>query len=775
MRRILLALLLTCSGALFAAQQPVNVGSSGNDHTGDPARTAFQKLNANDAEEYGSIAALNAVIIAASSYGSCTWDSGHDVSACINLAISAAAVAGGGTVRLPCGTFGLSAQVLNQNSGVGIKGCGTGMPTDGLNPGFNAITKLVWIGSATSNPAVLDQTVAGGATVVTHNADLMDFTVDCASLCDVAIKVFGVSYSRFNIGAVNARVTNIWFTTPSDVESFGNQHDDISAYSRSDSSTYAPTGILFDQTVYPSTNNSYNTMRELMAVYKKGDGIVFGSSDNNLVERVYALKISGATGKPVVCANDTYTMPNGNTLQGYCRNLRILHTGAAINVLGFRTGATFTAAGGNGGTAALNPTTIATNATSAQGVSTLNFASTTGVSPGESVSCGGPVNGVFDNTTVQNASSTVVTILGQTISSVASSTSCTFTWGVLDKARAGTYTLTATDSSHYTLTAPAGGHTQSSVQASGGLLTFTDMVIPWTGTPNTNDSWTIVLPTPANKILVEYVDKDNNLPNPTFEPGSSGYWIASNDLYPFGYNFPCVIGSASATGSAGGGGSPELASVTGAGGCVVGGQSNVVSGPLSATVGGSGLTVSGFAATAIGQNSSATGTDGFVYGQGASDRGRYITACLGGSVIATAGDDQACVELLQGTGATGSAIRLTGNGSAAGSTNCINIPNNTAYGLNIEIVAFDHTTVSKFASWNNLTGLLTRGANAAATALAIASATPAVTYSGGTLTGNAMSITADTTNGCLNISWTPPTSNTDTWNVVARVRTVEVQ
>ena len=35
--------------------------------------------------------------------------------------------------------------------------------------------------------------------------------------------------------------------------------------------------------------------------------------------------------------------------------------------------------------------------------------------------------------------------------------------------------------------------------------------------------------------------------------------------------------------------------------------------------------------------------------------------------------------------------------------------------------------------------------------------------------------TADTTNGCLNISFTPPTSNTDTWNVVGYVQTVETQ
>lgn len=39
----------------LAQQQVVNVGGSANDHTGDPLRTAFQKVNANDAELYSNV------------------------------------------------------------------------------------------------------------------------------------------------------------------------------------------------------------------------------------------------------------------------------------------------------------------------------------------------------------------------------------------------------------------------------------------------------------------------------------------------------------------------------------------------------------------------------------------------------------------------------------------------------------------------------------------------------------------------------------------------
>lgn len=52
MRKISLVLALVLASVTYAAQQPVNVGTVGNDHTGDPLRTAYTKLNANDAELY---------------------------------------------------------------------------------------------------------------------------------------------------------------------------------------------------------------------------------------------------------------------------------------------------------------------------------------------------------------------------------------------------------------------------------------------------------------------------------------------------------------------------------------------------------------------------------------------------------------------------------------------------------------------------------------------------------------------------------------------------
>lgn len=57
----------------------------------------------------------------ARAYGSCIWDATHDVAPCINQAIAAAAAAGGGTVNLPAGTYGISSTVAVTTSKIGLR------------------------------------------------------------------------------------------------------------------------------------------------------------------------------------------------------------------------------------------------------------------------------------------------------------------------------------------------------------------------------------------------------------------------------------------------------------------------------------------------------------------------------------------------------------------------------------------------------------------------------------------------------------------------------
>lgn len=723
-------------------------------------------------------------IYPAKSYGACTWDSTHDVGACVNTAISAAMTDGGGTVVLPCGTFGLTNQVLVQTSGVHLQGCGVGIRGNGNV----SLTRLVWVGAATATPAMLIQTAAGGG-ALTISADVTGIAVDCAYLCNYAIKINGVSYSVLKILGAGARVTNVWFTTPTDLIGLGNQHLSGEIYSYDASDSYSPTGILLDAGctfALGCFNTSLNNFDVLSAWYHNGDGIVFADSDNNRIAMLRTVR-QGTTqgGAGVVCANSAYVPPSGEAVIDRCEATHILHDDSrSVHVAGYQTGATFTATGGNGGTAALNPLTISTSATSAVQTSTLTFTDTTGAAVGETVSCGGPVNGVFNGTPISAVTSTTLSIApAELVTDMGSSKSCTLTYGIQNSAVTGSYSLRATSSTLYTLTAPAGGHTQSGISVASGLLTFTDMIIPWTGTPSTNDTWTIVVPIPPDRFMVEDIDRGNHVAIPTYEAGTSGSWRRNDRAYPTGVSQSCVIGTvgglalvpgvASGDGSCAVGG--DSGSATGLDAIALGGSNVSASGSYGVAVGGINSTASGYASLATGSGSIASGLYSISGGAGATDRGRQNLTCYGGTRFAAIGDNQTCYGTLHGTGANGSAIRLTASATAASSLNCINIPNNAAYAVVIDIVAFDQTTVTKFASWNNLTALLTRGANAAATAIALASATPSVTYSGGTLSGNAMSITADTTNGCINISWTPPTSNTDTWDVVAWVRTTEVQ
>jgi hypothetical protein len=203
---------------------------------------------------------------------------------------------------------------------------------------------------------------------------------------------------------------------------------------------------------------------------------------------------------------------------------------------------------------------------------------------------------------------------------------------------------------------------------------------------------------------------------------------------------------------------------------VAGGNQNRAAGFRSTVSGGFGNISASQYSTVLG------GLQGFARNFGA--------VVLASGQFATGGDAQEGTNMIRGSGATASAFRLTAD-SFVGSTvtnNCINIQNNAGYALVIVLRAFDQTTPTKgyTASWglgSAAPHTLDRGATAASTLVdgVTTSIPPDVFRSIGTLTGVASAINADTTLGCLNVLFTPPTGNTDTWHAVARVETVEVQ
>jgi parallel beta-helix repeat protein len=106
----------------------VNIGAAAGDGTGDPARTAFGKVNA-------AIASVSSQVYNVRDYGA-IGDGVADDRAAIQAAINAASAAGGGTVFLPPGTYALATKntvsgkhALTVHSNTRILGSGIGSTT----------------------------------------------------------------------------------------------------------------------------------------------------------------------------------------------------------------------------------------------------------------------------------------------------------------------------------------------------------------------------------------------------------------------------------------------------------------------------------------------------------------------------------------------------------------------------------------------------------------------------------------------------------------------
>ena len=740
-------------------------------------------------------------------YAVCTWTSGGDVGPCIQAAINVAAAAGGGTVRIPAGIYGMGTTVNQNTPGVHVVGAGVGSMRDTVSPGnYLAVTRLVWNGAAGATMF----NVATTGTITLYSADVTGIVFDCASLANTCFHAQQVTRSTFQVGGSEGRLTNILMDT-NNIDAYGNQDNDIWFWSRSTSSTYSPTGIQMDSGSGSSYNTSYNRFHVLFAWFAQGDGVVFGNVDNNIIDDLESFKNpSNATGRPIVFANAGYTSPNGVTVQHQAYNQQARHVGSPIYSLGYQTGSTI-AAGANscngGGAGACGPTTysLTTNATSGQGTNTLNFAATTGVSIGDAVNCGsGSGVPVYDY--INTYTGTTVVVANPFFNQVASSVACTFSYGLTNSAASGTYTITAASGTTFNITAPSGGHSQSAIAVASGHLTFTDIVIPWTGTATAGDTWTVTVPAPSNSITLYNIDKANSVANPAVEPGAGIFFQASNNglLSGFGPNSNLVSGPVSygtsaacvalvgfnttgsnCTGQNGailGGVGNNIASNSGTGNVIVGGVGNTISNANYGFLTGHSNSIGSFYAGVGGDSNTNTGLDSFVWGDHnnvgnqstlvsgsyAQSRANDVICHANGGVL---GANQHCFYLLRGTGNSTTGIRLTVDGATAGAANCVNLPATSNFTLTIDVNVFDHTTPTKYSVWSNWTGVMNR-ATTASTTLVNMNATPTPLQVSFAPT---ISATTDTTNGCLNLTVTPPGGNTDTIDIEATIATVEVQ
>ena len=222
-----------------------------------------------------------------------------------------------------------------------------------------------------------------------------------------------------------------------------------------------------------------------------------------------------------------------------------------------------------------------------------------------------------------------------------------------------------------------------------------------------------------------------------------------------------------------GGGQSNLAQ-TNTHATVCGGNSNTASGARSFVGGGQSNTASGnYSSIAGGELNTASGSYSFVAG-GYRGWTRGITgyhvfpACLS-PIALGAGITQSALLLLGRQTTDATATVLTSNPSAAGTTNQVILPNNSAYSFSGEVIA-GVTAAGNTARWT-INGAIKRGANAASTAM-VGTPTVTMTHNDAGAAAWVVAVTADTTNGGIKVEVTGALATTIRW--VCRINTVEV-
>jgi hypothetical protein len=195
-------------------------------------------------------------------------------------------------------------------------------------------------------------------------------------------------------------------------------------------------------------------------------------------------------------------------------------------------------------------------------------------------------------------------------------------------------------------------------------------------------------------------------------------------------------------------------------GFIGGGFSNTASGNNYSTIVG-------------GQSNTANSSYGFIAGgingNTRSITGYHVFVPHNNPVANSTGVQQTALLILGRQTTDATATVLTSDSSAAGTTNQVILPNNSAYYFKGSCIA-NVTGAANGAAWS-FEGAIMRGANAASTVLINTPSVNRVAASAGA-TAWTIALTADTTNGGLTVTVTGVASTTIRW--VAKVETTEV-
>jgi hypothetical protein len=254
----------------------------------------------------------------------------------------------------------------------------------------------------------------------------------------------------------------------------------------------------------------------------------------------------------------------------------------------------------------------------------------------------------------------------------------------------------------------------------------------------------------------------------------------------------CVLGgffnTASSNYSFVGGGQSNTAQ-TNTHATVCGGNSNTASGQYSFVGGGIGNTASGssssahggslntassnFSVVCGGADSVANSLYGFISGgRLGSTRnivGYHVFPACSAPIVGSIGRTQSALLLLGRQTTDATATVLSSDNNAAGTTNQVILPNNSAYSFSGEVIA-GVTGGGNTARWT-INGAIKRGANAASTAM-VGTATVTMTHNDAGAAAWAVAVTADTTNGGIKVEVTGAASTTIRW--VAKINTTEM-
>lgn len=207
---------------------------------------------------------------------------------------------------------------------------------------------------------------------------------------------------------------------------------------------------------------------------------------------------------------------------------------------------------------------------------------------------------------------------------------------------------------------------------------------------------------------------------------------------------------------------------------VGGGASHTVSGSTATVCGGNTNTASGEASTVCGgRQNTANSAHSFIgggrRGTARSIAGYQVFPACDVPIADAVGVSQSALLLLGRQTTDATATVLASNSSAAGTTNQVILPNNSAYSFSGEVIA-GVTGAGNTARWT-IDGAIKRGANAASTTM-VGTATVTMTHNDAGAAAWVVAVTADTTNGGIAVTVTGAAATTIRW--VCKINTTEM-